>query len=475
MNANKQIALMLSIVAIVFMSVFYFLLEEFTLQEAKNRVTNVLTQYHAIQHFNKTVQKPQIYNLQKEGVISKDYFDPSLMSSSFIASHVATEHQKFLKEQGLNTHIELKFASKNPTNPINKATPYEAKVLENMESNNLEYFLETIEKDGHKQLFYAYATNKNTPSCLRCHGDPKDAPADMIEKYGSKNGFFEKEGDVRAIVALYTPLDTEDTEKDVFFYFVLALLFATFLIIFILMRFYNKKIGEKDTMLMEQSHFATMGELSSILVTRWKQPLTLISSRVNNLILDVEMDMVDPEIHLKNLEAVAAETQTLSSSIDYFKHFFNPDRSKSCVDINSIIEESLIILYKLIKDKNVSVEKKYASLNKHEVCVSVLMLVITQVLKSILENVTTTEPALVISTVQKGSTLHLTVTVNETNILPQDFHQNINTDSIKDENMNLYMVNMLIQKQLSGNLDVTLDASSTLISISMPVFECKEK
>jgi len=44
--------------------------------------------------------------------------------------------------------------------------------------------------------------------CLKCHGDPKDAPAAVIQKYGDKNAFGYKVGDVRGIISVTLPTIT---------------------------------------------------------------------------------------------------------------------------------------------------------------------------------------------------------------------------------------------------------------------------
>ncbi len=41
--------------------------------------------------------------------------------------------------------------------------------------------------------------------CLKCHGQPEDAPREVIEKYGSEKAFGYKVGDVRGIVSVKLP------------------------------------------------------------------------------------------------------------------------------------------------------------------------------------------------------------------------------------------------------------------------------
>ncbi len=42
-------------------------------------------------------------------------------------------------------------------------------------------------------------------ACLKCHGDPADAPKEVIEKYGADKAFGYKVGDVRGIISVRLP------------------------------------------------------------------------------------------------------------------------------------------------------------------------------------------------------------------------------------------------------------------------------
>ncbi|MER2602069.1 MAG: DUF3365 domain-containing protein, partial [Candidatus Competibacter phosphatis] len=61
-------------------------------------------------------------------------------------------------------------------------------------------------KDTFENNFYRYSQPIFVQkSCLKCHGDPKDAPADVIAKYGDKRAFGYKVGDVRGIISVKLP------------------------------------------------------------------------------------------------------------------------------------------------------------------------------------------------------------------------------------------------------------------------------
>ena len=64
-----------------------------------------------------------------------------------------------------------------------------------------------LQTDGGKFLYYAIPISPNSQSCMRCHGDPGDAPREMVEQYGDQAGFFEQYGDIRALISVKVPLN----------------------------------------------------------------------------------------------------------------------------------------------------------------------------------------------------------------------------------------------------------------------------
>ena len=48
---------------------------------------------------------------------------------------------------------------------------------------------------------------------MRCHSDPKLAPANLITEYGDKADFGEEIGDIRALISLTYPLDEAFSES----------------------------------------------------------------------------------------------------------------------------------------------------------------------------------------------------------------------------------------------------------------------
>ncbi|HEA67028.1 MAG TPA: DUF3365 domain-containing protein [Desulfobacterales bacterium] len=122
--------------------------------------------------------RPLMFNLLPEGK-----FKPETMSTSFVARHI------FNKVQTKFPDYIIKFSADNPRNPVNQAGSEEL--------NMIKYFNENPQKKvwtgeiniGDKSYFAKFSAMRMEKSCLRCHGNPADAPAELLEIYGSKASF----------------------------------------------------------------------------------------------------------------------------------------------------------------------------------------------------------------------------------------------------------------------------------------------
>lgn len=190
--------------------VYYFFVQtrSFAFAEGEKQVENVLLTHKAVHAFVETNQKPEIYRLKKEGRLYADYFSPQLLSRTFIARGIHTLFNLEREENGLDP-LYFKLATLSPRNSQNTADAAEKEILQRMQSEGLSRYSEVVEVDGHSLLYYAIPVDKTTTSCLRCHGDPQDAPHELLERYGDTNAFHEQEGQIRAMISLRVPLDAQ--------------------------------------------------------------------------------------------------------------------------------------------------------------------------------------------------------------------------------------------------------------------------
>lgn len=105
-----------------------------------------------------------------------------------VPAYSATQVFNYLHKK--NPDYAYKEATLNPTNPIDRATDWEADVVNRFRDDptQKEIFGERNTPVG-KSLFLAHPLSVTEPSCLECHSTPSAAPASMIRQYGPNNGF----------------------------------------------------------------------------------------------------------------------------------------------------------------------------------------------------------------------------------------------------------------------------------------------
>ena len=140
-----------------------------------------------------------------ERLVGKDDFIPETMSTSFISRSIFEEVRKKFPD------CIIRFASNNPRNPINEANADELRMIEYFRANpDVNRKTDTIEIDG-RHYFATFTPKRVKPECMRCHGDPKDAPAALVKRYGATASFHRLLGDVAGLDTVAVPVDVVNT------------------------------------------------------------------------------------------------------------------------------------------------------------------------------------------------------------------------------------------------------------------------
>jgi len=189
--------------------VFLFLLLYFSYSLANKRINEVIEQQASMAlKFNLAIRnyvgnhiRPVMYEL-----VGKNEFVPEAMSTSYVSRSifetVRTEFPEYI----------IKFSSKNPRNPINRAGPEENEIIDYFNDHPYLNKWEGIITISKKKYMATFNARRMEESCLRCHGDPENAPASLIETYGSVAGFNRPIGKVIGMDTIAIPI-TKISEK----------------------------------------------------------------------------------------------------------------------------------------------------------------------------------------------------------------------------------------------------------------------
>jgi len=237
----------------------YLIISVLVYQQIKNTVIeNKLDELNQHILFQKSLRKyintelkPVIYQFQKSGVLSIDYFDPHILSGTYISRNIYQIFDEKLKSKTLHSW-KYRVASKNPRNPINQASSKELALLERFNLNrDLDHVHQIEVIDGQETLYFAAPFKPNNPTCIRCHGDYNTAPKDLLKRYGNQNAFNEKMDDIRAFTSYRLNLTDSMANANKTFV-IISLIILGFLTVFFILASWVYIAGQKRKQLIFQ-------------------------------------------------------------------------------------------------------------------------------------------------------------------------------------------------------------------------------
>lgn len=343
MKFNFRFVVFAFIVLYILLTAFFYnFYKQLAIKDTKNVATSILNSMNAIRTYIETIQRPVIYDLidVKESV---EYFDSRLLSSTYISQYIYD-----VQREKHEIDYEYKLVATNPLNPIHMATPFEEKILNKFRTGNIKEYFSIIEEAGQSYFFIAKPTSRNTASCLQCHGDPRNAPKSLVDVYGDSRGFYEKVGDLRAMIYVKIPVNTIiQSHKQQFLTGGSVMIFVFIGMLSLIFSIFKKNLTlqqRKDNLIQHQNRLAVMGSMIGNISHQWKQPLTHLSSMFINLELMCERGKLTNEKLLKKLDEGSNQINFMSNTINDFKNFFSPKTDRGECDIKEITNQSIRLL-----------------------------------------------------------------------------------------------------------------------------------
>ncbi len=233
---SKENGIILTIFIALFGLLTLYYLEQSrssAINNAQSNIKEYLRNIAAIRENVSKNQKNEVYRLENSGYLYKGYFMPHILSSTYNSRETNLIYNRLREEDGLHP-IMISFPSDNPRNPLNEATSKEIDILERFRKKEINEYVEVINSTNGSMLYYAIPSVPNSKNCLKCHSDPNIAPKDMVDMYGEKGGFYEREGDIRAMLATTYPLTNELALANKEFINSTAITFVVFFIFYVL-------------------------------------------------------------------------------------------------------------------------------------------------------------------------------------------------------------------------------------------------
>ncbi len=138
---------------------------------------------------------------------------------------------------------------------------------------------------------------------------------------------------------------------------------------------------QKERMLYQQSKLASMGEMIGNIAHQWRQPLTVISVIASTISMQLQLNTLDKDSTVKDINKLLGTVDYLSSIIDKFRYFFNPNNEIEKFSISEAIKENLVIFESSYKSSNINL-----ILNLDDIYISGYKFELMQVVINIINN-----------------------------------------------------------------------------------------
>jgi len=222
----------------------------------------------------------------------------------------------------------------------------------------------------------------------------------------------------------------------------------------------------QQTLMLQQSRLAHMGEMISIIAHHWKQPLNFISFGLMN----IKRQLKGNEKGLSGIEKINKQIQYMSSTIEDFRNFYNPTKEKDDFLISTACNKSIMIATNSLDLIDISLTCKvikdftlYGNRNEFQ-----------QVLLNIVNNAKDAFNSKEIEEAKIEIVIDrpiVTITDNAGGInkknLDKIFTMYFSTKNNSD-GIGLYVVKIIVERELKGEIEVETDSkgSSFILSFS---------
>ena len=221
----------------------------------------------------------------------------------------------------------------------------------------------------------------------------------------------------------------------------------------------EEKQKMQQSLLLQQSRLASMGEMISIIAHQWKQPLNFLSLANMNL---KRMHKEDKKSNMLIAES-GKQIEYMSSTIDSFRDFYNPSKEKEEFSVKSATEHVLTIISSALSsakiEVTITIEKDFILYGNKNEFEQVLLNLINNAKDAIVErqvenptiNIAIKHRELSVEDNAKGISKE-----NLIKIFDPYFSTKKNSDGI-----GLYISKMIIEKELEGVLEVKSSPKGT--------------
>lgn len=240
----------------------------------------------------------------------------------------------------------------------------------------------------------------------------------------------------------------------------------------------KKELVELQALMIEQAKSAVMGEMISLIAHQWKQPLQTLSILIQKISITkmLEGELSDEFIEKLSTDA-SLQLEYMSRTIDDFRDFLKPDKSKHTISATELVQKVEDFLIYMFKVDNIVFKKEIVQ----DVKLKLYINDVVQVLINIIKNAR--DAMLEKGTINREISLRLDLTNTHfvieiqdnaggipENIIEQIFARYFSTKSSQNgTGLGLYMSKKIIEEHCLGKISVRNRDNGALFTIELPL------
>ncbi len=237
------------------------------------------------------------------------------------------------------------------------------------------------------------------------------------------------------------------------------------------------EIREKDELLIQQSRLAGMGEMLENIAHQWKQPLHKLSLVIQNHYFKYQLENGVTKEDIEKFNEQSGELiEYMSSTVDDFRNFFNPQKESEEFLLSTSVEKVIEMSASLIQEQNIQININ----NKSKALVRGYPNEFAQVILNLFSNA---KDAFIVNKIKKKE-ISISIFEDKTSVILEflDNAGGISEDAIEKvfdpyfttkgfkegSGIGLYMSKMIIEKSMHGKFLVENSFGGAQFSIKLP-------
>jgi signal transduction histidine kinase len=220
----------------------------------------------------------------------------------------------------------------------------------------------------------------------------------------------------------------------------------------------KEKALKSEALLLEQSRFASMGEMLASIAHQWRQPLSHLNMIMANLQLAFEHNQLDKNYMQKKTEEVDKQLKYMSSTVEGFSGFFATKNKKETFHLEEVIEYTLSLLESRLKKENISVKinvkEDTVYKNYKNELIQVLTIILNNAIDALVSN-KTLEPNIEVFIVKGCIVIEDNAGGIKESIVSKIFNPYFTTKhKAQGTGLGLYMAKTIVNNWIKGRLEV---------------------